>query len=88
MKLEDLPSVEDGKDAYVEVVYLDKVDVPFLRWLRISRRTQGYLHPAMTGGIPVKLLISGERAPGGGYIRPFYVPLADVKRIQKLEERG
>ncbi len=86
MKLEDLPKVREGEDLYVEVVYFERVDFPFLRGLKKSCKRQGYLTPNMAGGTPPKLSISGEKAPGGGYSHTYYIPLEDVRHIRKVVE--
>jgi hypothetical protein len=84
MRLEDLPVISAGSDLYVEITYKDRVDFPFLRWLKISCKRQGYLTPNMTGGTPLNLAISGEKAPGGGYSHIYYVPLEDVVDIRRV----
>ena len=82
MRLEDLPEVREGNDLYVEIVYSERVDLPFLRWLKRSCKRQGYLTPNMAGGTPPKLSVSGEKAPGGGYSHTYYIPLEDVRHIR------
>jgi len=87
MRLEDLPKVREGDDLYVEVVYLERVNVPFLRWIRLSAKMRGYLTTNMVGGTPKKLS-SWQRVPGGGYNHPYYIPLEDVRHIRRVEERA
>jgi hypothetical protein len=84
MRLEDLPVIGAESDLHVEVVYLRRVDFPFLRWVRVSAKMRGYLTTDMVGGTPKKLS-SWRRVPGGGYSHPCYIPLEDVINIRGLE---